>query len=270
MIIVVTTLLLAASIYLANFGFWMRTEVVDSEAFTASAVASFDLPGSYDAIGRIVAGKVVDEYPVLGFVRSNLASLLGSLLATEPFEPALVMIADDIHDRLFGGVRTAVVIDLAEYEDVVIEGLAESAPGVVALLPGGVFRQYTIFDAGEIPDVSGDVERIRAASLFAAVSAIVAAIMLVVLVRPLTAAAIPIGIALMLAAVVTVIIKPVTAGLMRVAVTDEAFRVLAVNQFEVLSRSLVVPAVAIGFLGVVLVAVGLVAGAYRRRDGATA
>lgn len=264
-IIVVPTLLLAASVYLMNFGLWMRTEVVDPEAFTTSALESFGLPGSYDAIGDIVADKVVDEYPVLAFVRSNLAALLGSLLATEPFEPALVMIAEDVHDRLFGDVRSAVVIDLSDYEDVVLEGLARTAPGVVSLLPSAVFRQYTIFDADKVPDLSGDIHRISLASMFATASALAAIVLLVVMVRPWSAAAIPIGIALVLAALVTLLVKPITAGLMRVTVTDEALQVLAVNLFEVSSRSLVVRALAIGVVGLALLIVGLVTGVHRRR-----
>jgi len=254
---VVTTLLLAVSVYPASFGFWMRSEVVDADAFTTSALESFGLPGSYDAIGEIVADKVVEEYPVLRFVRSNLASLLGSVLATDPFEPALAVVAEDVHDRLFSGVQTAVIIDLAEYEDVILESLEDSAPGLIPLLPGGVFRQYTLFDAGEIPDFSANTDRIRAGTLFAAASMVAAIILLVVKVRPWTTSAIAIGMALVIASLVTLVVKPLASGTLQVTITDEAYRVLAVNFFEVTSRSLMAQAGVIGFGGAALISIGL-------------
>lgn len=269
-IIVVTTLLLAASVYLASFGFWMRSEVVDVDAFTASALESFALPGSYDAIGEIIADKVVAEYPVLRFVRSNLASLLGSLLATDPFEPALTVIAVDIHDRLFGDVRTAVIIDLGEYEEVILEGLEANAPGLIPLLPSDVFRQYTLFDTDEIPDLSANADRVWAATLFAAMSMIVAILLLVVLVRPWTTSAIAIGVALMLASLVTLVVKPLASGAMRVTITDDAYRVLAVSLFEVVSGSLMARAGVIGVGGAVLASIGLAGLLSHKRGNAPA
>ena len=177
-IIVVTTLLLAVAVYLANVGFWMQSEVVDAEAFTATAIESFARPGSYEALGDIVADKVVDEYPALTFVRSNLGSLMGSMLATEPLEPALVVVAGDIHERLFGGSESAVLIELGDYEEAIVEGLETSAPALVRLLPDGVFRQYTLFDAGEIPNLAAEVDRIRMITLISMASAIGAIVVL--------------------------------------------------------------------------------------------
>lgn len=265
-IIVVTTVLLAVSVHLATVGFWMRSEVVRGDAFTATALESFTLPGSHEAIGEIVADKVVEEYPVLTFVRSNLASLLGSMLATDPFEPVLVVIAEDVHDRLYGGVHAAVIIDLGEYEGVILESLEASAPGLVSLLPSGVFRQYTLFDADEIPDLAADADRIWAVTVFSVISAVAAMALLVVMARPWTTSVIAIGIALMLASLVTLVVKPLASGVMRVTIADEAYRVLAVNFFEVSSQSLMVSSGVIGAVGLVLASVGL-GGWLRQRGG---
>ena len=229
-IIVVTTLLLAVSVYLANLGFWMQSEITDAEAFNATAIESFALPGSYEALGEIVADKVVEEYPALTFVRSNLASLMASILATEPLEPALIVVAEDVHDRLFGGTGTAVVIDLADYEDVIIEGLDASAPGLVSLLPSDLFRQYTLFDAGEIPDLAAEADRIRTITMISLASAVAAIVLLAVVGRRWTESAMAVGIALMLASVVTFVVRPLATGVMRVSVTDADYRKAVVHR----------------------------------------
>lgn len=252
------------SVYLVNFGLWMQSDVTDPDAFTATAIESFALPGSYEALGEIVADKVVGEYPALTFVRSNLASLMASMLATEPLEPALVVVAEDVHDRLFEGTATAVVIDLADYEDIIIEGLEGTGTGLVSLLPSGVFRQYTLFDAGEIPDLSAEADRIWAITMISVASAVVAIVVLAVVGSRWTESVMAVGIALMLASLVTFIVRPLATGVMRVSVTDADYRVLAVNFFETASSGLVVSTALIGAIGLLLALLGL-SGWFRQR-----
>ena len=262
---VIATLVLAASAYLANFGLWAGSEIVEAEAFTASALESFARPGSEEAIGVIVADKVVQEYPVLRFARTNLESLLATVLATEPLEPELQMIAEDVHDRLFGGVSTAVVIDLGDYEEVLVESIDATAPGLISLLPSGVFREYTFFDAGEITDLTERVDLLRIGTMFAAASMIGSIALLLLLVRPWTVAVGAIGVGLMLASLMTFASDPVSVWALESTVSDDAYRVLAVNLFDVSSGVLIDRAAMIGIVGAVLTATALIGALARRR-----
>ena len=166
-IIVLTSLLLAASVYVAHIGWWLQSEVVDRSSFVPTALASFEGEGSSGAIGSIVAARMVEAYPALRIVGSGLGSVLGDILATPPFEPALEGAAVDLHDRMLGGDTSAIVIDLADYEREIAEAVGDVSPALLALIPNGFYREYTLFAAGAVPDLADVMDDVVAAARLA-------------------------------------------------------------------------------------------------------
>jgi hypothetical protein len=252
-IIAVTALLLAMSIYVANFGFWMRTEVVDVETFTESAIVSFAIDGSYEAIGDIVAERMTDEYPVLALMGSSLGTLLGTILATEPFEPALEAVARDVHAQLFDGAAEPVVIDLSSYQNIILDTLSGLAPGLVELLPDGFFREYTLFESSEIPGLSDDAENLRVATWVSTVGIVMFGLLVLFVARSAIVSTMAIGVALIIAATATLIVLPPARGTMRIAISSDAYTTLAVNLYDTATASLVTRSLILGGSGAVMV-----------------
>ena len=237
LIVVVATLLLGASVYAVVFGLWYGRNVVDENAFTEHALTSFTLDGSYEALGVIVADKVVDEYPGLALFGSSLSTLFGVLLSTPPFEPALEELARDIHDRLLEDVGGPVVVDLDAYRQEVVDGLNALAPGVVDLVPDDAFREYTLFEESDIPELARETARARTFAIAAAVVGALAATSIVVMATSVGEVFVAFGVAMFAAGGAIWLLTPASREALRVAIQDDAYRVVALNLFDTITSS---------------------------------
>ena len=264
-LIAVVTLLLAMSAYVLVFGSWMRSDVADRGAFVAAALESFELPGSYRALGVAVADRVTEEFPAFGLIDANFDSLFAVLLATEPFQPLLEDVAVDIHARLFDGVQGPVVVDLAEYEEVILRTVAAISPGLVDLLPEDFFRSYVLFEAGQVPDIAAESDAISAASWVAIVAAVVLGMILILVVRTVPTIFFSVGIALLLAAAAGLLLVPAGDAALDTTIQDPEYLVLAQNMFDVITDGLLRRATIVGLAGLVIVIVGALVWLAQRR-----
>ncbi len=264
-LIAVITLLLAMSVYAVIFGSWMATEIVDRTSFVESALESFERDGSYEAIGSIVARRIVEEYPAAGILEETLRPLLTTLLATEPFRPLLETVAVDIHVRLLDGVTTAVVVDLAAYEEVIVRAVEVIAPGLVDLFPDDVFRSYVLFDAGEVPDIRAEVDVLRAVLWIGVVAIVVLGVILVSVARSRSTVLIAAGLALLLAAGAAVVLTPLGRSYPD-AISNPDYSVLASNMYDTVTISLIQRSMLVGAVGAAILVVGLTLRLRRRGD----
>ncbi|MGI9666566.1 MAG: hypothetical protein ACR2N2_05625 [Acidimicrobiia bacterium] len=250
--IVIATVFLSTGVYWGNLGLWFQSEIADEDAFVESAMLSFEQEGSYDAMGEIVAQKMLAEYPALALLGDSLGSLLGTLLATEPFEPALEAVARDLHDRLFNGTDDPVLIDLAEYEDIILSAVEIAAPGLVGLIPDDVFRTYVVFEGDSIPDLASESDALRRTAVVAVIVGLAAAVALVALTRQMWELLAGVGVALLLAGGGTALSTSTTRETVRALTTSEAYRTVVLNLYDVLVYPLQRSALFLAIVGGVL------------------
>lgn len=258
-IIGVAALLLAMAVYLVNFGFWVQQELLDEDAFVASALDSFAVEGSPEALADIVAGKMIAEYPAAIVLGPALSSLLTNLLVTDAFQPALVEVAEDLHVRLTGGETSAIVIDLAPHEENIMEAIASAAPGLVDLVPDGLFRTYTVFDAGEVPNAAGGLQLVELMSLLAVMGAIVLVGIIAFVGRSIASIFGAVGLALLLGGAVGLLLVPLGGNSIGLLTSNASYEVLGNNLFDVLIDSLAGRSLSLIIVGAAMFAIALIA-----------
>lgn len=264
-IIVLAAIILAGSTFAAAVGIWVDSEIADEEAFVSSSLDSFAAEGSYDALGTAMATKVVGVYPSLSLLESTLGTLFAALVATEPFEPLLVDVSAQVYEVSIEGSGEAVLVDLAQYEELVLDSLGAISPELAARVPAGVFTTFELFAPGELTDASSQVELVTAIGWFAVVLAMTMVVLLVLFLRSGRLAATSIGIALAAGAGAIAAFIPIGRTAARDAVTNEAYAVLSGNLYDALVIPLWHRAWLIGGVGLVLIGAGVIGSAARSR-----
>lgn len=257
-IIVLATIILAGSTFAAAVGLWVDAEIADEDAFVASSLESFSVEGSYEAIGTSMATKVIDAYPSLELLGATLETLFAALVATEPFEPLLADVATQVYEVAVDGSGAPVLIDLAEYRDVVLESLAAISPDLAARVPAGVFTSFELFGAGELPDASLQIDAMTAVGWLAVVVAMAMVVLLVLFLRRGRLALGSIGAALLVGAGSVAVFIPLGRLAAGWTFTNEAYLVLSQNLYDTLVIPLWQRAWIIGGAGLVLVGIAAV------------
>lgn len=265
-IIGLATLLLAASSFAAMFGLWAESRVVDREAFVESSLVSFGSPGSDEALGEVMAAKVVDRYPALTLFESVLRVIFSALVATEEFAPALDEVANEVHAAVIGGTGQPIVIDLAVYEDAIIGSVTSLSPELAGLIPAEVFTTFVVFDADEIPDGSAAADVLVAVAWIAVVVAVAMVLLIMLYARDGAVAFAAIGAALVMAALGIGVMVPLGRDIAATSTTSDAYRVLSRNLYDVLVQSLEARAVFVGLTGAAMLVVAIVAWSAQRRS----
>lgn len=255
MTIVLATMLLAVSSYVATFGLWAAADVADRESFVDSALVSFQREGSDDALGELVAGKVIERFPALGLLQGPLSSLFSALITTEAFRPARVDVSEQIHAVVIEGADGPVLIDLADYRDDVLASVQAISPDLADQIPDGAFSTFTIYDAGELPDASGAIGVVTTLGWLSLVLVLGLVGLLVLSQRNASVFLRAIGTGLAVAAAALFLIALVAGRYVGTAAPSDAYAVLGRNLYEVLVSPLRSRAVVIGVIGAVMLAV---------------
>lgn len=264
-IIVFAALLLAASSFAAMFGLWAESRVVDREAFVESSLVSFGSPGSDEALGEVMASKVVDRYPALALFEGVLRAIFSALVATDEFAPALEDVANEVHAAVIGGTGQPIVIDLAVYEDAIVGSVIDLSPDLAALIPADVFTTFVVFDADEIPDASAAADALVAVAWASVVVAVAMVVLIMLYARDGALAFAAIGGALVIAALGIGLIVPLGRDAAGTSTTSDAYLVLSRNLYDVLVQPLTARAVLVGLAGTAMLIVALVAWSAQRR-----
>ncbi|MGI9585923.1 MAG: hypothetical protein ACR2N7_10075 [Acidimicrobiia bacterium] len=255
---VIASILLAMTVYVANFGYWVSDAAIDTDNFVESAMTAFDADGSHEAIATIVAEQAVEQYPVLLLFEAGLVNLFTSLLATGTFDVALELAAVDIHTRILAGDQSAIVVDLEQYRDTILGTIEGLSPELAARIPAGLFFTFELLEAGVLPDVSDEADRIVSVARLALVAALALALLLALYLRKPSRILTAIGAALLMASVATAILVPGARRLMQIAIDDAAYKTLATNLYDELLVSLALRSWILGTIGIVLLGAGLV------------
>lgn len=97
---VFATGLLALSLHVGAFAFLIEREVFTSENFVASTVAALGEESSRDAMGKLIVDQLIDEYPLLIILESNLVPMFSDLLGTPALREVIALVGIDIHERI--------------------------------------------------------------------------------------------------------------------------------------------------------------------------
>lgn len=257
--IVVAALLLAMTVYAANFALWADKDVVDDDAFVETAMESFTRDGSYQALADIMTEKVIAKYPSLTLLEPTLRSMFSGLVATSPFEPALEDVSRQIHAAVIGGTPAPIVLDIGEYRDLVVSAVSLVSPSLAERLPAELFSAFQVFDQDELPEVSSAATRAGAFGWISLGMAIVVAVLLMLVLGSASRWLIACGSALVLGALATAVIIPLARASANSAVDNAAYRVLGTNLYDALVTSLAFRTWILGVVGVVFLGIGSVA-----------
>lgn len=249
--------LLGAVIYVANFAVWFDREIVQPENFVNSTVAGLGVEESREAMSRLIVDGLVDGFPLFVVVESGLVGLFSELLATDALNVVVVAVGGEVHRRIVTGDQGAVVINLEQYEDVILAPIAALAPGLVDLVPHDWFVSVEILEEGELPDLStyvANVRRILAVAIFGAAALAITLFNLGLRRgRPLVL----IGSAFMFAGAVSGALGPGGRWLAVRSIERPSMEVLVVNAYAEFTRSLTLSAVILVLVGLGLVATGI-------------
>ncbi len=178
-LILLSVVILAVALLAANVAWWMDSEVLDNDAFVESAVVVLNQPTSRDAIATIVVDRLIEEVQVLVVVDDLLVSVFSRLLGTPQLQDVLVLVSQDLHQRMVSGETGPIIIDLEPYREVLLGPVEAISPELASRVPGSWFRAVEVLEEGVIPDLSAIGEKGRTAAI-AAVAIAVSLIVLIV------------------------------------------------------------------------------------------
>ena len=255
--IVLATVLLALTAFVATLGLWVRADVADEAAFVEAALVSFQAEGSDDALGELIAAKVVEGFPSLLIFQGGLETLFSLLITTDPFLPMRVDVSEQIHRVALDGESAPVVVDLAEYREEVLTSVAAISPELADRIPDGAFRTFVIFEEGDLTDSSTPVTVSVILGWLSLILALAIVGWLVLAVRDIPVSFAAIGVALVVAAVALLLFSVLGGDYVSDTASNASYAVLRRNLFDVLIEPLRWRALMIGGIGVVMIAVAV-------------
>ncbi|MEN8239342.1 MAG: hypothetical protein ABFR53_09095 [Actinomycetota bacterium] len=254
------TSLLAALIYVGSFSFWLDREIVDSENFLDSAVEALGTESSRDAIGQLIVDGLIEEFPLLTILESNLVGMFSDLLASPALGDVVTLVGVNVHERIVTGNQDAIVIDLIDYRDVIVSPIEAVAPRLAELIPDEWFASIEVLEAGVLPDLSTYAERVGLVRWVSLVGAFVLIALLMWLVRRTTATTL-IGIAFVLAGVASAALVPAGRILTVAQFEDRSVQTLSGNAYGVFVQPLLVGAAVLVLIGISVIVAGVALGA---------
>jgi len=249
--------LLGVLIYVGNFAWWFDREVADSENFVDSTVVALGERDSREALGQLIADRLVDQYPILIVVESNLVGMFSDLLATAALGEVIRFVGVDVHERIITGNQNAIVINLEDYRDAIMAPLAAVAPRLADLVPDGWFVSVEVLDDGALPDLSLYAQWTSTARFIAIVGAAALMALLLWSVKRRGMGVVLVGVAFMLAGFASGLLAPGGRWLATRDVDRRSIEVLVTNAYNEFARSLLLSAAILFLIGLALVSIGI-------------
>ncbi len=253
---VAATTLLAALIYGANFGWWLDGSVIDSDSFVESTVEALDEESSRTAVSQLIVDQMIDEFPLLIVLESNLVVLFSDLLSTDAFSGVVTIVAVDVHERIVTGNQDAIVVSLIEYRDIILGPLEVVAPRLAELVPDQWFNSIEILEPGVVPDLSDSGKWIGIVKVLAALGALALMAAMLWLAQRRSLAVVLIGVAFSIAGVATVMLVPGARWLTLKDIDRVPVQVVIGNTYDAFTHQLLWSAGVLFILGVTLIVLG--------------
>lgn len=251
------TVLLAALIYLANFSWWLDTQVLEPDEFTDATVTALSQESSREAMGQLIADRLVDEIPLLIVLKSNLAGLFSELLASPALEDVLTFVAIEIHDRITTGSNEAVVVDLVGYREVILGPIEVVAPRLAELVPDGWFTSVEVLGEESLPDLSLQARWVGVVKVLSILGAVMVAWFLLRFLEQRGVGIGLIGSAFLLAGFATAILVPGAKTLALGQAENRSVEAIISSTYDQFTTHLKMSALVFALVGVALVAIGV-------------
>lgn len=253
----VIAVLLSALIYVGNFSWWLDAQVLGPDEFSESTVEALNMESSRDAIGSLIVVGLVDEFPLLIILESNLTSLFSDLLASPALAQVLSVVALEAHDRMVTGGESAVVVDLADHRELILRPIEAVVPRLSALVPDEWFTSVEVLEAGSFPDLSRQARWAGSVKFLSVVGAAVLAFILLRFVRPRGFGPALVGTAFLLAGFATAILVPGGRALALARSQNPSIDIIVANTYDQFTGHLKVSAFVFALIGVALIGVGI-------------
>ncbi len=253
----IVAVLLGALIYLGNFSWWLDTQVLEPDEFTDATVTALSQETSREAMGQLIADRLVDEFPLLIVLESNLAGLFSELLASPALEEVLAFVAVEIHDRITTGSDEVIVVDLVGYREVILGPIEAVAPRLAALVPDEWFTSVEVLGENSLPDLSRQARWVGAAKFLSILGAVLLALLLLRLVEQRGGGIGLIGLAFLLAGFATAVLVPGARFLALAKAENRSVEAIVSSTYDQFTTHLKVSALVFTVIGVALVAIGV-------------
>jgi hypothetical protein len=257
LIVFLLAVVLAALIHVGNFSWWLDTQVLEPDEFIDATVTALRLESSRDAMGWLIADRLVDEFPLLVVLESNLAGLFSELLASPALQDVLVFVATEIHNRIVTGSDEAIVVALAGYRDVILGPIQAVAPRLATLVPDDWFSSVEVLGEASLPDLSREAQWVGTVKFLSIIGAFVLALFLMWPARQRGTGTALIGIAFLLAGLATAVLVPGAKIVALAQARDASVEVIVANTYDQFTLHLKVSALVFALVGVALVAIGV-------------
>jgi hypothetical protein len=262
-LVLLSTVLLAVALYVANTAWWLDAEVLDTDEFVNSAVVVLNQPSSRDTMATIVVARLVEEIPLLTLVEDALVGVFSDLLGTDQLQDVLVLISQELHQRMVSGDTGPIVIDLEPYHDVLLSPIEAISPELAGLVPDSWFRSVEVLEGGVIPDLSPYAEN----GLRTAYAAVAIAFALVVIIIARTdrwmIRLVSVGGAFLVAGGLSVLAVPAGRATVSSIHGGTSREALVLSLYDELTRSLTAQSLALTFVGLAMIGVAIVIWANR-------
>jgi hypothetical protein len=258
--------LLAMAVYVGNVAWWLDQAVAEQETFVDATIEALGQETSRDAMGQLIAQRLVDEYPLLVVVESNLTRLFSDLLATPSLSGVLTAVSIDIQQRLVTGDKDAIIVDLLDYRNEIMEPVEAVAPTLAELVPDEWFDSVEVLEEGVLPDVGFYARWSGRSRVVFAVAAGALMGVLLWFQRRRGMGSTLVGVAFVLASFATAIGVPGAKAVALWRIHSPPIEVILSNTYDQFTTHLKVSALVIGLIGVGFVALGVAIWAGGARD----
>ena len=136
-VISVALVVLGAALLLAgSVTYYLRTQVLDQEAFADRAVAALEDDGVRKVVGREIVVNLIDRGSTdLVAARPLLESVVGAVIQTEPFQQIFRRAAVEANRVFFEREKSNALFDIADSAQLVRFALKSVSPELAAQLP---------------------------------------------------------------------------------------------------------------------------------------
>ncbi len=258
-LILLSTVVLAVALLAANVTWWVDAEVLDNDAFVESAVVVLNQPTSRDAIATIVVDRLVEEVRVLVVVDEVLVSVFSRLLGTPQLQDLLVLVSQELHQRMVTGETGPIIVDLEPYHDVLLAPVDAVSPELAARVPDAWFRSVEVLEEGVVPDLSGTADKARTVGVAAVAIAVALIVLIVAVAQRWWVRLGAVGTSFFVAGGLSALAVPAGAGTVVAVNPDTPRAVLVANLYAELAASMTARSLNLLLVGAVLVVVSLVA-----------
>ncbi len=245
------------ALYVANVGWWLETEILDSDQFVATTLVAMEVDSTRDAAAEIIVDRLADEFPLLRLLDTALVSLFSDLLGSDTIRPLIVATATDAHRRLIEGDQSALVVDLDPYRGLLLAPLESLSPELASRVPDDWFRSVQVLEAGTLPDLSRYGERTEAAAVLAALVSVALIAIVFAATRRWFSGFMAVGTAFVLGGGISALLAPGARSTAGYFIEDEPSTVLVTGMFDVFTQSLTTRSLAILGAGALLFVLGL-------------